>query len=151
MKINSRLGIFQRLWGNVKVLFIVFFRKLEETGLCEVNKLPVRPKKTTTGEDRWISSESKEDLFATATTISKRANANLGIKITRNTIYRRLNEINLNSRLASMKHYISEKNKMSRLKIATEHIRRTEEQQDCVHFSDESKFNIFGCDERRFF
>ena len=39
---------------------------------------------------------------------------------------------------------------MSQLKFATEHVRWTEEQWDCVYFSDESKFNLFGCDERRF-
>ena len=39
---------------------------------------------------------------------------------------------------------------MSQLKFATEHVTWTEEQWDCVHFSDESKFNLFSCDERRF-
>ena len=82
--------------------------------------------------------------------ISKRANANLGIKISRHTISLRLNEINLNSWVASMKPYISKKNKMSQLKFAIEHIIWTEEQQDCVPFSNWSKFNLFGCDGRRF-
>ena len=49
-----------------------------------------------------------------------------------------------------MKPYISEKNKMRRLKFATEHIIWTEEQWDYVPFSDESKFDLFGCDGRRF-
>ena len=39
---------------------------------------------------------------------------------------------------------------MNRLKYATEYVIWTEEQLDCVHFSDESKFNLFGCDGRRF-
>ena len=43
----------------------------------------------------------KKDRFATATTISKRANANLSIKISRHTISQRLNEINSNSQIAS--------------------------------------------------
>ena len=47
MKINSLLGIFQRLWRNLKVLFIVFKKKLEETGSCEAKKTPDRPRKTT--------------------------------------------------------------------------------------------------------
>ena len=58
----------------------------------------------------------------TATSISKRADDNLGIKISRHTISRRLNEINLNGRVASTKPYISKKNKMSRLKFATKHV-----------------------------
>ena len=39
---------------------------------------------------------------------------------------------------------------MSWLKFAPEHVIWTEEQWDCVHFNDKSKFNLFGCDGRRF-
>ena len=39
---------------------------------------------------------------------------------------------------------------MSRLKFATEHVIWTEEKWYCVPFSDESKFNPFDCDGRRF-
>ena len=39
---------------------------------------------------------------------------------------------------------------MSWLKFVTEHVIRTEEQRDCVHFRDESKFNLFDCNGRRF-
>ena len=61
-------------------------------------KPPGRPRKTTAREDRLIGNESKKDRFATATAISKRANANLGIKISRHTIFRRLNQINLRNK-----------------------------------------------------
>ena len=49
-----------------------------------------------------------------------------------------------------MKPYISKKNKISGLKFATEHVIWTEELCDYIHYSDESKFHLFGCDERRF-
>ena len=42
------------------------------------------------------------------------------------TLFLEDNEINLNSRVASTKPYISKKNKMSRLKFATEHVIWTE-------------------------
>ena len=103
---------------------------------CEAKKLPGGPRKT--------------DRFATAIAISKRANGNLGIKISRHTISRRLNEINLNSRVTSTKPFISKKNKMSRFKFAIEYIIWTEEQWGWVHFSNQSKFSLFGCDGRRF-
>ena len=48
------------------------------------------------------------------------------------------------------KPYISKNNKMSWLRFAIKHVILTEEQWDCVHFSDESKFKPFGCDGRRF-
>ena len=136
--------------GKSKSVIHSISRKLEETGSCEAKKPAGRPRKTTASEDRWISNESKKDQFATATTISKRTNANFGIEISRYTISRRLNEMNLNNRIASIKLYISKKNKMSKWKFATEHVIWTEEKWDCVYFSDESKFNLFGCDGRRF-
>ena len=90
----------------------------------------------------------KRVWFVTTTVISKRANADLGIKISRHTISRRLNEINLNSWVAFTKPYISKMNKMSWLKFATKHVIWTEEQWNCVYFSDE--FNLFSYDGRRF-
>ena len=56
----------------------------------------------------------------------------------------------MNCLVASTKPYISEKNKMSRLKFATEHVTGTEEQWDSIPFSEESKFILFGFDGRRF-
>ena len=76
---------------------------------------------------RNIDLLSLKELMIT-TAISKRTNDNLGIKISKYTISRRLNEINLNSWVASMKPYISKKNKMSGLKFASEHVIWTEEQ-----------------------
>ena len=76
----------------------------------------VKPRNRLAGlgkEDRWIGNQSKKDRFVTAITLSKRANANLGIRISTHTISQRFIEMNLNSQVASMKPYISKKNKMS--------------------------------------
>ena len=111
----------------------------------------MKPKKPGLGKllpgrwmNRWIGNKSRKGRFATAIAISKRAD--FGIEISQHAISWRLNEIDLNSRVASTKPYISKKNKMSRLKFATEHAIWTEEQRNCVHFSDELKFNLFGYD-----
>ena len=48
------------------------------------------------------------------------------------------------------KTLISKKNQKVRLDFTTEHILWTEEQWNMVHFSDESKFNLFGSDGKRF-
>ena len=134
IKINSWLGIHSilRKLGHVK----------PRNHLVGLGKL-------LQGKTDGLVMNQKKDQFATATAICKRANADFGIKISRYTISQGLNEINLNSQVASTKPYISKKNKMSRLKFATEHI-WTEEHWDCVHFSDESKFNLFGHYRRRF-
>lgn len=125
-------------------------KKFEETGSCEAKKPPGRPRKTTAREDRWIVQNSKKDRFTTATAISKNVKSNFGINVSRHTVSRRLNEKCLFSRVPSTKPFISKKNKASRKKFATEHVTWTEEQWGCVHFSDESKFNLFGSDGRRY-
>ena len=130
------IGDISKTVGKFKCVIHSILRKLEENVSCQTKKPTGRPKKTIAREEWWVDNESNKDRFATATAISKRANTNLGIKISMHTISRRLNEINLNSRVASTKSYISKKNKMNQLKITIEHITCTEEQWNCVHFSD---------------
>ena len=125
-------------------------KKFKETGSCEAKKPPGRPRKTTAREDRLIVKNSKKDRFATATAISKNTKTDFGISVSRHMVSRRLNEKCLFSRVPSTKPFISNKNQRSRKKFATEHVTWTEEQWDYVHFSDESKFNLFGSDGRRF-
>ena len=92
------IGDISKTVGKSKYVIHSILRKLEKTGSCEAKIPPGKPRKTTAREDRWIGNESKEDRFAIAAAISKRANANLAIKVSRHTISRRLKELNLNSR-----------------------------------------------------
>ena len=54
------------------------------------------------------------------------------------------------ARIPCRKPLISKKNQKFRLDIATENILWTEEQWNMVHFSDESQFNFFGSEGKRF-
>ena len=108
---------------------------------------PSRHRKTIAREDRWIGNELKKDRFVTETAISKRANANLGIKISRHIISRRLNEINLNSRVASTKPYILKRKKWADLNLPL-NISYGLMNRGIVFIS--TKFNLFVCDGRRF-
>ena len=54
------------------------------------------------------------------------------------------------ARIPCHKPFISKKNQKIRFDFATEHILWTEEQWNMVHFSDESKFNLFGSGGERF-
>ena len=54
------------------------------------------------------------------------------------------------ARIPYRKPLISKKNQKVRLDFATEHIMWTEEQWNMVHFSDESKLNLFGSNDKRF-
>ena len=63
---------------------------------------------------------------------------------------RRLNKEKLVARIPCRKPLISKSNQKVHLDVTSEHIVWTEEQWNMVHFSDESKFNLFGSDGKRF-
>ena len=79
-------GDISKTVGKSKNVIHSILRKLEETGSCEAKKPPGGLRKTTAREERWIGNELKKDRLLTATTISRRANVNLGIKISKHTI-----------------------------------------------------------------
>lgn len=109
-----------------------------------------RPRKTTSRLDRRIVNSSSKDRFRSAAEISKEFSANEGISLSRFTISRRLNEAKLEARKPATKPLISKRNRLARLKFAEEHVLWTEESWRRVHFSDESKFNLFGSDGKNY-
>ena len=74
------IGDISKTVGKAKSVIHNIFRKLE-TGSCEAKKPPCRPRKTTAREERYISNESKKDLFATATLSLKERMFTLALKI----------------------------------------------------------------------
>ena len=101
-----------------------------------------RPPMTTKREDRMIVKMSLKDHFDTATAISHEFCVQTGKPISRKTVSRRLNKETV-ARIPCRKLLISKKNQKVRLDFATEHIMWTDEPWNIVHFSDESKLNVF--------
>jgi transposase len=82
----------------------------------------------------------------TAPDIRKSLSNDYGVDVTPRTIQNRLMEAGLYGRVARRKPLISEKNRIARLNWAKEHANWTIQQWECVLWSDESKFNLFGSD-----
>ena len=89
---------------------------------------------------------SLKDRFDTATSISCAFCEQTGKPRSRKTVSCRLNKEKLVARIPCLKHLISKKNQKVHLDFDPDHIVWTEEQWNMVHFSDESKFNLFGSD-----
>ena len=66
--------------------------------------------------------------------------------MSRQTVFRRLQEIGLFNRTPRKKSIVSSKNKKKRLEFANRYVIWTYENWVKVFFSDESKFNLFGND-----
>ena len=109
-----------------------------------------RPLMTTNREDRMIVEMSLKDRFDTATSISREFCEQTGNLISRKTVSVRLNKEKLVARFPCRRPWISKKNQKVRLDFASEHIVWIEDQWNMVHFSDESKFNLFVSDGKRF-
>ena len=105
---------------------------------------------TTKQEDQMIVKMSLKDFFHTATSISHAFCEQTGKPISRKTVSRWLNKEKLVAWIPCRKPLILKKNQKVRLDFTTDHIVWTEEQWNMVYLSDESKFNLFGSDDKRF-
>ena len=101
-------------------------------------------------EGQMFVKMSLKDRFNIAMYISPGFCEQTGKLISRKIVSHRLNKEKLVAQIPYCKSLISKKNQKVHLDFATEHILGTEEQWNMVHFSDESKFNLFGSDGKRF-
>ena len=109
-----------------------------------------RPRKTTERENRIIKRKSTSDVKKTAAAIARELCEEGVVNISRSTVTRRLHDVGLYGRVAVKKPLISKKNQKARLQFAKDHLNWTTEDWKKVCFSDESKFNLFGSDGRKY-
>ena len=88
----------------------------------------------------------KKHPFATARDVIKE----LELKVSENTVRRRLDIAGLFCFLAAKKAFISEKNRKARLEFAHAHKNWAKEQWSHILWSDESKFNLHHSDGKKY-
>lgn len=109
-----------------------------------------RPRKTTIRVDKIIKRKSTIDVKKTASEIANELRDENLANVSRSTVARRLNDMGLFGRVAVKKPLISKKNQKARLDFAKKYQHWTPEQWAKVLFSDESKFNLFGSDGKKY-
>ena len=145
--VNQEKGLsFSEIAGIIqRSKSVLFFDKIFEPKLRTS-----RPQTITKWKDQMIVKMSLKDYFNTATSISHAFCEQIGKPVSRKTISLRLNKEKLVAWIPCHKPLISKKNRKVHLRFTTEHILWTEEQWNMFHFSDESKFSLFGSDGTRF-
>ena len=143
---NNSITQTARVVGRSKsVVSRIVKRYNEENSLDEKKKLG-RPLKTDAREDRELVRMAKSDRFQS----SRKLASKFAAGISHQTVIRRLGKVGFKSKVAAVKPLISKKNQRKRLEFARVHQTWTQSQWNSIHFSDESKFNVFGNDGQRF-
>lgn len=124
--------------------------KFKTSGSIESSPRTGRPRKTSPRDDRVMARMSLENRFKTAAEISRNLSSTSDIKVSRQTVSRRLRDSGLLARVPAKKPLISKKNQKARLAFANEHVVWTSDKWSRVHFSDESKYNVIGSDGQRY-
>ena len=115
--------------------------KSKLTGDCGRTPGSGRKRKTTERSDRFIAKSSKSGT-PTKKEIRNELKNQTSVEVSTKTIQRRLREKGITWRKKSKKPYVSEKNRIARLKFAREHAGWNIEQWKRVVWSNESPF---GC------
>ena len=107
-----------------------------------------RKRKTSQRTDRLIKQLAMKNRKTSAAKIATEVKNATQTDICPQTVRNRLNETGLHGQVPRKKPLISKKNKTKRLNFAREHANKSPEFWQSILWSDESKFNLFGCDGR---
>ena len=125
-------------------------KKYEETATTENRPRSGRPKVLTVRERRHIIREVVKNPFVSAQNLSIDIATSSGTTVTAQTIRNVLHSATIYGRAARKKPFINDTNRRKRLGFAKAYVNKPMEfWKNCI-FSDESKFNIFGSDGKKF-
>lgn len=125
---------------------VKFLKKYAQTGQISRKKGTGPQRKTTIREDQVIKRISLKNRFKTAVHIKSEIENYNEIKISVETVRRRLRENNLKGRKPAKKPFLNKKMKLARLQWAKKHENWDKNDWRNVIYSDESKFCLFGSD-----
>lgn len=119
--------------------------RVNQTGIGRGRKSVLSP-----SDDHYIKMCSKRDRRKTLPVIAHEFNLSRERKVGLSTIRRSLLRSRMSGRVAAKKPFLRKVNIAKRLKFAKDHVDWTQSQWDRVLFTDESKFELFGCKRRVF-
>jgi len=125
-------------------------KKYEETNSTKNRRRSGRPKALTVREQRNIIKEAIKNPFVSAQSLSADIATSSGKTVSAQTVRNVLHSAKIYGRAARKKPFINDKNRQKRLGFAKAYINKPMEFWKNVIFSDESKYNIFGSDGKKF-
>ncbi len=104
----------------------------------------------TASDDRYILICSKRDRMKSVPILTNEFNSSRDRRVSSSTVRRSLLKSKMFGRVAAKKPLLRRQNVKKRLEFARNHVNWTLEQWSRVLFTDESKFELFGCKRRLF-
>lgn len=121
-----------------------------KNGSVDNKKHTGRKRVLTVRESREIVRQAAKNPKLSAPQLAEHIASYSGKTVTAQTVRNRLHEAGYKGRAIRKKPFINEKNRKKRLDFAREHVNKPVSFWKNVLFSDESKYNVFGSDGRRY-
>jgi transposase len=128
---NVSESVISRLW-----------RQFQETGTCHRRTSQGRPRVTTSQDDRYLALTARRHRRMTGRQLALELSVASGRRVSRQTVYRRLNERGMYARRPMVCVPLNTVQRRARLSWSREHLNWTQEQWSHVLFTDESRFSL---------
>jgi transposase len=119
-----------------------WIRVYQETGGVEDKPRSGRPRKSSSRQDTTLHKIVNSNPTLTSRQIAAAWKKRSRVKVSKDTVKRRLHELGIRSRTARRSAIVSERNRKKRVKWAKEHIEWSPYQWNRVLFSDETGFSL---------
>lgn len=124
------------------------WQRFQSTGDVTRRPVPGRPRVTTARQDRYLAISARRQRDRSARQLGSALTAATGVRVSRQTVYRRLRQVGLYARRPAVCIPLTSPQKRARLQWSLEHQQWSREQWGNVMFSDESRFSL-QTDSRR--
>ncbi len=104
---------------------------------------PGHPRKLTPRQERLLMRRVEENRHASSLQLSKEVESQTGVTISRDTIRRTLQRNGMHGCRPRKKPLLKPRHKKARLEFARAHADKDEDYWDSIHWSDETKINVF--------
>lgn len=145
---KKTFGEITKLLNLRKATVQTIYKNFAESGSFDSKPRSGHPKKLTRRDISFIRNKVSQNPKVHATNLAQKLAERSEIVVHPRTITRTLNNEGFYSRTPRKKPLISEKTRALRLEFAKKHLNKDHEFWKSVLFTDESKYNIFGCDGR---
>ncbi|GFW42312.1 cytoplasmic dynein 2 heavy chain 1 [Trichonephila clavipes] len=148
ISLAGRHSLTTRFTSRMYIYAVELSQRFQRTGDVTRQPVPGRQRVTTLRQDRYLVISARRQRSSTARALGSALTVATGIRISRQTVYRRLNHASLYARRPAVCIPLTSAHKRALLNWSLKHQHWSVGEWVNVMFSDESRFSL-SCDSRR--